>query len=219
MFWVIDFPTMNSHTCREWQATILSIQVNTEKGKAMTRHYSSGTLHKASLMKAMALVACLMAVCVLALTGCSSNSKAPAESSSGSSMSSSAQESSSSSAAAQTAESDYAVTIDSMTIGKDYNGEKAAIVTFTWTNNSDKATSFMVAVDAAAFQNGVELETAIVTGDGYDSSGLMKELKPGSTTTVQKAYALDDTSDVTVEVSELISLSDKIIATKTFPVA
>ena len=44
----------------------------------------------------------------------------------------------------------------------------------------------------------------------------MAEVKPGAGTTFQLAYLLDDQSDVTVEVSELISLDDVILAEQVF---
>lgn len=117
---------------------------------------------------------------------------------------------------AQAAESDYAVTIDSATLGTDYQGNPAVIVTYSWTNDSDKATSFAVALHAKCFQDGVQCDTAIVTGT---DSNYMTEIKPGASTTVQLAYTVSGTSDVTVEVTELISLSSEVLAEKTFSLA
>lgn len=114
-------------------------------------------------------------------------------------------------------QSDYAVTIDGSTLTSDYEGSPAIIVDFTFTNNSDKATSFAVACSPKAFQNGVQLETAIVTDDL--GNGYMAEIKPGATTTARLAYSLTDQSDVTVEVSELISFDDALLAEATFPAA
>ena len=50
------------------------------------------------------------------------------------------------------------------------------MVTYTFTNNSDEATSFMVALYPKVFQNGVELGTAIEDGfcDPTGSGGIMK---------------------------------------------
>ncbi len=111
----------------------------------------------------------------------------------------------------------YAVTIDDGQVTTDYAGKPALLVTYTWTNNSDKATSFMVAVSGKAFQNGVQLDSAIVSG--ADTSASMNEIKPGATTTVQQAYVLDDQTDVTVECTELISFDDTLIAERVFSVA
>ena len=76
---------------------------------------------------------------------------------------------------------------------------------------------FFTAVSAKAFQNGVQLDTAIVSD--IDSQSSMNEIKPGATTTVQQAYLLDEQSQVSVECTELISLDDTVLAEKTFDVA
>lgn len=114
-------------------------------------------------------------------------------------------------------DSKYAVSIDDCSVTTDYNGTPAIVVTYTFTNNSDKAIPFMTAVSAKAFQNGVQLDTAIVTND-IDTQSAMNEIKSGATTTVQEAYLLDDESDVNIECTELFSFDDTIIAEKTFVV-
>lgn len=114
-------------------------------------------------------------------------------------------------------QSKYAVTIDGSTVTTDYEGNPAMIIDFSFTNNSDEATSFAVACSQKAFQNGVQLETAIVMDDL--GNGYMAEIKPGATTQARLAFSLADESDVTVEVSELFSLYDTILAEATFSVA
>lgn len=114
-------------------------------------------------------------------------------------------------------QSKYAVTIDGSTVTTDYEGNPAMIIDFSFTNNSDEATSFAVACSQKAFQNGVQLETAIVMDDL--GNGYMAEIKPGATTQARLAFSLADESDVTVEVSELFSLDDTILAEATFLVA
>lgn len=114
--------------------------------------------------------------------------------------------------------SDYTVTIDSATVGQDYEGNPALIVTYSWVNNSEEATSAMAALYAKCFQNGVQLESAIMMED-IGGEGYTAEVKPGAGTSFGLAYALDDQSDVTIEVTELISLDDTILAEKTVSVA
>lgn len=117
---------------------------------------------------------------------------------------------------AQQTEATYVVTIDEAAMGTDYQGEKAAVITYTFTNNSDKACNFMTTIGAKAFQDGVQLEGAIGV-DGVDSQDLMKDIKPGKSITVQQAYVLADTKNpVEVEVTELFDFSDELIAQKTF---
>lgn len=114
-------------------------------------------------------------------------------------------------------ESKYAVSIDDCTVTSDYSGKPTIVVTYTFTNNSDKAVPFFTAISAKAFQNGVELDTGVVKD--IDVQSTLNEIKSGATTTVQQAYVLDDQTEVLVECSELISLDDTIIAEKKFAVA
>ncbi|MBQ9902443.1 MAG: DUF5067 domain-containing protein [Clostridia bacterium] len=111
---------------------------------------------------------------------------------------------------------DYKVKILSYKLAKDYEKKPAIVVTFEFTNNSDDATSFIVALNSQAYQDGIELETAIIMDSKvYNSSNSMKDIKPGKTIKVQTAYVLDNKkSDVEIEVSELFSFSDdKVVKT------
>lgn len=110
--------------------------------------------------------------------------------------------------------SEYAVSIDECRLAEDYAGEPVAVVTYTFTNNSEKATSFAVALRPQAFQNGVELNTAI--GSDWDSEKYMKDVKPGSSSTVEIGYSMEDDSDLTVEVTELFSFDETVLAEQTF---
>lgn len=113
-------------------------------------------------------------------------------------------------------DTDYPITIDSANVGTDSLGKKVIIVTYTWTNNSDKAVSFEVALDAKAYQNGIELPVDVFMDDAesYD----FRDVKPGTTSTINVAYELADTSEVEVEVKELFSLNDDVIASQKFAV-
>lgn len=114
----------------------------------------------------------------------------------------------------------YAVTIDGSHTTTDYEGKPTLVVNYTFTNNSTDAASFMFAISDKAFQNGVQLETAIVTGDdSYDSANSLNEVKPGASIAVQSAYVLDDQSDVTIECTELISFDDTVLASQVIKVS
>lgn len=105
----------------------------------------------------------------------------------------------------------YYIEVLSARKSKDYNGKEVVIINYKYTNNSDETTSFMFACSAQAFQNNVELESAIVTGDkSYSSENALKDIKPGGTIEVQKAYVLQDNSPVTVEVGPLFSFDDNV---------
>lgn len=143
---------------------------------------------------------------VLALAGCSSGSSGSSKKSAGSEASSAAEQS-------QSASSDYAVTIDSARMAEDYEGNPAVVVGFTFTNNSDDDAMFSVAANVDVFQNGVELDSAVVSDTESNS---FNKVKPGATIQTEEAFKLNDSSDIEVEVSELFSLSDDLLASKTF---
>lgn len=115
---------------------------------------------------------------------------------------------------------DYVVEIKSARFSKTYDGKDAVIVTYGFTNNSSNPSSFSFAIEDAAFQNGIGLNETyfLEDGDSYSSDNQTKEIKTGSTLDVDVAYELNDsTSDIEIEVKELISFSDKKI-TKTFTI-
>lgn len=111
----------------------------------------------------------------------------------------------------------YGVTIDGCRVTEDYAGEAVAVVTYTFTNNSEDATSFVVALHPEVFQNSVELNTAV--GSNWDSETYLSDVKPGSSTTVEIGYQLGDMSDITVEVSELLDFDGTLLAEQTFSLA
>nr|WP_162612674.1 DUF5067 domain-containing protein [Flavonifractor sp. An135] len=113
---------------------------------------------------------------------------------------------------------DYHVEIKDATLSSDYEGNPAIIVTLSWTNNSEETTSAMLAVNTTAFQDGVELEMAIMMDENYDGESSMKDVRPGTTLDVQYAYVLSNTtSPIEIEVSELFSFdSDAPKLLKTF---
>lgn len=116
---------------------------------------------------------------------------------------------------------DYTVEIVSCRMAKDYEDAPAIIVKYRFTNVSDEeAAAFMFSVSDTAYQNGIELETALIFDDkyNYDSGNSMKEIKMGATLEVECAYVLEDTtSDVLIEVEEFFSFNNKVIK-KTFQI-
>lgn len=106
---------------------------------------------------------------------------------------------------------DFKCVVKGAKLCKDLRGKDAVLITYEFTNNSDSAVSFDVALDARAYQDGVGLETAILD---EDTDYLDVDIKPGVTKEVKKAYNLRDTStEIEIEVSELISFSDDKIVT------
>lgn len=108
---------------------------------------------------------------------------------------------------------DYNVSIVSYEIGKDYEGNKAIILHYGFTNNSDSAAAFWTTLDCSLFQDGVELESAIL-GDGFSTESQTKKVLTGAGIEVVEGYLLTSESAVEIEISEYFSFSDdKLIAT------
>ena len=112
---------------------------------------------------------------------------------------------------------DYHIKIVSGAKGKDVKGKGVAIITYEWTNNSDDEQMFSTAFSAKAYQNGVECSSLVIV-DGVESEKLLTNIKPGATLKVQEAYALEDDSNITIEVGPWISIGESSKVTKTFSV-
>lgn len=110
---------------------------------------------------------------------------------------------------------DYDVSVVSHRLGQDYQGNPAIIVTFGFTNNGDDASNFMTSLSYKAFQDGVQLESAIMTGDDSgNGDSQTRNVKPGAGTEVSAAYLLtSSTSPVELEIEEFLSFSDEKIET------
>lgn len=107
----------------------------------------------------------------------------------------------------------FTVAIKSAKLSKSYEGDDAVTVTYDFTNNGDEAQSFDVVIDDTVYQNGVELEFAVISGSTESNS--MKKIQKGASLEVEKSYKLQDkTSPINVEVKELFTFSDQKI-TKT----
>lgn len=111
----------------------------------------------------------------------------------------------------------YHVEIKDAVLAKDYEDHPAIVITYAWTNNSDDTTSAMVAAAEKAFQDGIQLDSAvIVNSDVYDSGANSKNVRPGATIDVQCAYLLtSETSMVEFEIQEFFSFSGEKV-TKNF---
>lgn len=117
----------------------------------------------------------------------------------------------------QAPESDYAVTIDGCSMATDYEGNPCVVVDFTFTNNSDEATSMGAATNVEVYQDGVELEMAITTD--VDTGGYTTNVKTGASTPVKLAYTTTSTSDIEVEVYDFTNFTEDVqLAAQTFSI-
>ena len=64
----------------------------------------------------------------------------------------------------------YEVTIGTLTQIADYNGDPAAKITFSFTNNSDETAAFMSSVRVEAYQDGQQLENAVSSDVNWEST-------------------------------------------------
>lgn len=107
---------------------------------------------------------------------------------------------------------DYGCVVKPAKITKNWEGKDTVLLTYEFTNNSSSPASFDVALIDRVYQDGIGLETTILSDD--DTDYLDVQIKPGVSKEVKKAYILRDTStDLEVEVEELISFSDDKIVT------
>ena len=115
---------------------------------------------------------------------------------------------------------EYKVEIDSCRLAEDYEGKDVVIVKYIFTNNSDDSTAFYTAFDDTVYQDGVGLNESYVVdvSANYSADNQTKEIKKGASLEVEVAYELNDTTtDIEVEVKELISFSDDVV-TKSFSI-
>ncbi len=115
---------------------------------------------------------------------------------------------------------DYHVVIESCRLATDYEGDAIVIVKFSFTNNDNDPACFAWAINDKAFQDGVGLNKCYFADDSanYSSDNQTKEIKKGATLSVEVAYELNDTTtELEVEVSELISFNNRKVS-KTFSI-
>ena len=110
---------------------------------------------------------------------------------------------------------DYHVKIlDAETGLNDYDGNPVIGVKYEYTNNGDENMMFEAAVNAQAFQDGVQLDPAFMGDFSAEYENSSKEIKTGTTLTCELYYVLTSDSDVEVEVTELISLDNAKLVKK-----
>ena len=105
---------------------------------------------------------------------------------------------------------DFTVSVVSAAQAADYEGKSAVVVTYGFTNNGSRPQMFSAAIHDTLFQNGVELEYAILSGTDMNS---MRLVKPGAGIGVTEAYLLTDTSPIDLELEELLSFSSEKLET------
>lgn len=103
----------------------------------------------------------------------------------------------------------YNVTYVRHETGTDYEGKPCLYYYYTFTNNGEENASAASDAYVQCFQNGVQCQSAITTESNDSINNYMMEVQPGGSIEVCQVYSLSDTSDVTIEASDLISFDDK----------
>ena len=110
--------------------------------------------------------------------------------------------------ASEVGDKEFIVSLKSATIVKDYSNDPVLAVTYVFSHNKEKPTSFMLAVSDTAYQNGIECSSAVFAKE-VDSSTQMTEIKSGVEYEVEAGYKLNDTtSNVDIVINPLFSFTD-----------
>lgn len=110
---------------------------------------------------------------------------------------------------------DLKVSVANVTKSKDYDNRPVLLITYDYENiKREDPISFIIAFDDKAYQNGVELNPAIL-GKNYQSfdkdGNSSKDLQIGAKIQVTKAYILNDnTTEVKLEVKNLLGTLDEV---------
>lgn len=110
---------------------------------------------------------------------------------------------------------DYFVEIKSAVLTADYGGSPAILITYSWTNNSHETTNALTVFIERAFQDGVQLDSATIlsTNPQYSAGTALRDVRPGASTDVQRAYLISDSgSPVEFEVFEFMGDDENAVS-------
>lgn len=107
------------------------------------------------------------------------------------------------------ANDDVEIKITGIELGKDYEGKDVLIVKYNFTNNGEEPTSAMMNAHMQAFQNGKEIETAIMV-DGNEYNDQLDIMKGITQEDCWYTFALEDMSEVTLFVKAEWVFGDKV---------
>lgn len=103
--------------------------------------------------------------------------------------------------AAAAGNSDYSVSLVDTSFTVNYENAPVILATYSFTNNSGEEKMFSLAVDDAAYQNGIELNSAYITDV---TEGGSTNIQDGTTIEVTCGYLLLDTENpIEIKVTEL----------------
>lgn len=94
--------------------------------------------------------------------------------------------------------------------GTDYEGNKCLYYYYSFTNNGEENATAGIVAHVQCFQDGSECEMAITTenNDAMNNYAL-NEVQPGGTVEVCQTYKLKSDTEITIEVSDMLSFDNK----------
>lgn len=99
--------------------------------------------------------------------------------------------------------------LKSTAVKKDYKGDDFLLVTYKFKQNTDEAKAFYLMVNDTAYQDGVELDSMVISND-LDSTAAISKVMPGVEIEVQQGYKLrNGESDVQIICMKLLDYKDK----------
>lgn len=105
----------------------------------------------------------------------------------------------------------FTITVQSLSLGKDYEGKDALIINYDWENTGEESTYPFFTFNFKGFQNAVET-TDVFMVEGVDLGIGQKETKPGGIITgAQDVIGIDDTTlPLELELEETFSFTSKV---------
>lgn len=93
----------------------------------------------------------------------------------------------------------------------EYTNEPMLAVYLDYTNNSDEADAFMYNFKIEAYQNGISLDTTIMSGLD-EATNATKKIQPGATLLISDAYDISDTSTpILIQVKPMMEIGKETV--------
>lgn len=112
-------------------------------------------------------------------------------------------------------ESEIEVTVDNVTVTDDGEGAALLVIDYIFTNNSDEPASFLMSVDTAVFQDGIELDRGYLPYNhpmcNEIETDSASEIKSGASIPVRSIYKLRSDSNVEIQIVDETSFDNSVI--------
>lgn len=151
-------------------------------------------------MKKLLSMLAITTMLLTMLTGCGSSSDQTTSTTDTGSAAASEQTTEDNATESSSTLASYSVEIKGAKLCEDYEGNPAIMITYSWTNGSEETTSPLGSMMPQAFQDGVELEVAIVDFEYNDG---FSDVRPGTTIEVDAIYEMTSESVVEFELSAI----------------